>query len=217
MRADAPGRRWFGPVVLAGLGGSGLATLAANRPWFAYDEALDLAPVAGLADTVGQVPLAAALGLVCLAAWGALLVTRGRLRRALAGLAALAAAGVLAAWAWAWGTVPATLADDAAALGAADVSTHATGWYALAGAGALVALGAAVAGVSLAPGWPEMGRRYDAPATAAALTQDRPAPERPVQNRPAPDRPGQDADEEVSGRDLWRALDEGRDPTAGEE
>lgn len=211
MRAEASRRQWFGPVVLAGLAGSGLATLAANRRWFAYDDTLAQAPLAGLADTGGQVPLAAALGLVCLAAWGALLVTRGRLRRALAGLAALGATGILAAWAWAWGAVPATLADDAAAIGATDVGTHATGWYALAGAGAVVALGAALAGCRLAPRWPEMGRRYDAPTAAG------PAGGRPPEGRPAEGRPGGDADEEVSGRDLWRALDEGRDPTAGEE
>lgn len=205
MPADGtPPRRWFGPVVLVGLAGSGLATLAANRLWFAYDEAQGRAPLVGLADTGGQVPLAAALGLVCLAAWGALLVTRGRLRRALALLAALAAAGVLATWGWAWRSVPDTLADEAAALGASDIGTHATGWFALAGAGALLALLAAVAGVRLVPGWPEMGRRYDAPAPAAG-------PPSPA------GRPGDDAEGEASGRDLWRALDEGRDPTAGEE
>jgi hypothetical protein len=39
------------------------------------------------------------------------------------------------------------------------------------------------------PQWPEMGRRYDAPTDAPA-TQ-----------------------EIESDRDLWKALDEGRDPT----
>ncbi len=204
MSADvAPPRRWFGPVVLVGLAGSGLATLAANRRWFAYDETQGRAPLVGLTDTGGQVPLAAALGLVCLAAWGALLVTRGRLRRALALLAALAAAGLLAAWGWAWRALPDTLADEAASLGAPDTGTHVTGWYALAGGGALLALLAAVAGVRLAPAWPEMGRRYDAPAAAGPST-------------PAGG-PGDDTEGETSGRDLWRALDEGRDPTEGEE
>ena len=44
-----------------------------------------------------RVPLAGALALVALAAWGVLLVTRGRVRRVMAALAALASLGVLVA------------------------------------------------------------------------------------------------------------------------
>ena len=44
------------------------------------------------------------------------------------------------------------------------------------------------------PGWPEMGRRYDAPADATA-------------ERAAP------LPEEQENLDLWKAMDEGRDPT----
>ena len=52
-----------------------------------------------------------------------------------------------------------------------------------------------VAAVRLVPGWPEMGRRYDAPADAAPA-----APEK--------------APEEQENLDLWKAMDEGHDPTA---
>ena len=58
----------------------------------------------------------------------------------------------------------------------------------LLGAGA----GAGVLAVRLAPAWPEMGSRYDAPGRREPTTgAEQPEPE----------------------RDLWHALDEGRDPT----
>ena len=47
----------------------------------------------------------------------------------------------------------------------------------------------AVLAVRLVPGWPEMGSRYDAPG--------HPTPPRIMSEQ----------------RDLWHALDEGRDPT----
>jgi hypothetical protein len=51
------------------------------------------------------------------------------------------------------------------------------------------------AAVRLVPGWPEMGRRYDAPADAAPQLAEQPP-------------------EEQENLDLWKAMDEGRDPTA---
>jgi hypothetical protein len=52
---------------------------------------------------------------------------------------------------------------------------------------------AALAAVRFVPSWPEMGARYDAPA--GARTEDEDAT--PKENI-----------------DIWKALDEGRDPTA---
>jgi hypothetical protein len=54
---------------------------------------------------------------------------------------------------------------------------------------AVLAVVAGVLAVVLVRRWPEMGSRYDAPTTAAPT------------------------DEIESDRDLWHALDEGRDPT----
>ena len=51
---------------------------------------------------------------------------------------------------------------------------------------------ATLAAVLLVPGWPEMGSRYDAPAAA------------PQRARLPPE----------TNIDIWKALDEGRDPTA---
>ena len=58
--------------------------------------------------------------------------------------------------------------------------------------------------VLLVPAWPEMGRRYDAPGTSTGTG-------------PAAAATGADGAEDVGDRahlDMWRALDEGHDPTA---
>lgn len=181
--------------MLAGLAGSGVATVGATNPWFVAD-LVDAAPVGpAVAGTGGQVPLAVSLGLVCLATWGALLVTRGGIRRALALAGAVAAAGLLVTWAWAWWSVPDELERDLVGRGATSVETSPGPWWWLSGLGGVVALAAAAAGVRLAPGWPEMGRRYDAPSGPMSLAD------------------GDRSESEATGRDLWRALDEGRDPT----
>jgi hypothetical protein len=52
-----------------------------------------------------------------------------------------------------------------------------------------------LAAVRLVPTWPEMGRRYDAPADTAPAPSEQPA-------------------EEQENLELWKAMDEGRDPTA---
>ena len=70
----------------------------------------------------------------------------------------------------------------------ADAST--TGWWVVASVGAVVALLGSALAVRHVRSWPEMGTRYDAPTAAAA-----------------PD-PAQ-----MEDLDLWRAIDEGRDPT----
>jgi len=89
----ADGRRLFAPTVLLGLAGSGLAALAGGKPWAAPDSQAG----STLVDhSGGHVPLAGALGLVALACWGVVLVTRARVRRAVAALGALVAAGLVA-------------------------------------------------------------------------------------------------------------------------
>jgi hypothetical protein len=123
------------------------------------------------------------------------LVTRGRFRRAIAVLAVLA--GLAAAGLALHGALEERTVDVGAWFvpdgdGAVPTPHHtAWGWIAL--AGALTTTGAALAAFRLAPGWPEMGRRYDAPTGAVA-------PAVPLEER--------------SSIDVWKALDEGRDPTA---
>jgi hypothetical protein len=182
-------RRLFGPTLLAGLAGAGLAAFAGGRPWASPDRT---GGTAALVDrSGGHVPLAAALGLVALACWGVLLVTRKVVRRVVAAVGVVAAAGLLAT-----SVLGRTSALDSARsatldLGVTGVGVHTTAWWWLGLLASLVAVAAAGAAIRLCPRWPEMGSRYDAPAV----------------------RPGA---EEMSEVDLWRAIDQGHDPTEGD-
>jgi uncharacterized membrane protein (TIGR02234 family) len=188
MSPPAEGRRWFGPAVLAGVAGTGITALAGAKPWAAPDGAAG----STLVDkTGGHVPLAAALGLVGLACWGVVLVTRGRVRRGVAALGALAAVGLVGT-----AVVGRSSALDSARtatvdLGRTPTGAHTTGWWVVALAAAVVALAASALAVRYAAVWPEMGARYDGPAGRRDATD------------PA----------EMEDVDLWRAIDEGRDPT----
>ena len=67
-----------------------------------------------------------------------------------------------------------------------------TGWYWLAVVSAFLVLASTVLALRLVRTWPEMGSRYDAPAGPTATPADQP----------------------TENIDIWKALDEGRDPTA---
>ncbi|QIK76270.1 Trp biosynthesis-associated membrane protein [Nocardioides piscis] len=193
-------RRTFGPVLLVGLASAALAALAGTKRWAdlgsaTYDstsETYRLESGQLLTTGAAQVPLVGALGLVLLACWGVLLVTRGRVRRGVALLALVTACGLLATTVVGLVSVPDALLD---AVREAGVSTDVTSasrtlwpWAALVGAVASVA--AAAVAVRHVSSWPEMGSRYDAPAAQARA-----------------------AAEPEDNLDIWRALDEGHDPT----
>jgi uncharacterized membrane protein (TIGR02234 family) len=183
-------RRTFGPVVLVGLASAGLAALAGNRTWATFDQASDGAsgsPIGVSLSTWPEAPLVSALAFVVLAAWGVLLVTRGRFRRGVAVLAVLASVGMLVAAAVVFASTAGDLVDAFDQVGV-EGRVNRTSWPFVALVAGLVSVAATVAAVRLAPGWPEMGSRYDAPGAA-----------------PPPN--------EQTGIDLWKALDEGRDPT----
>lgn len=193
--ADVP-RRTFGPVVLLGIASAGLAALAGSRAWVGFDvvEDPDTGSGGSYSSTIGisltglpEAPLVAALAFVVLAAWGVLLVTRGRVRRGMALLAAVASAGMLAAAVVAFVTSPDSLGDTFAEI-QVPVEVQRTAWPWLGVAASFVALLAAVLAWRLVPSWPEMGTRFDAPGST-----------------PPP--------REETSLDLWRALDHGRDPT----
>ncbi len=180
--------RSYAPAVLLGLGGGALAAVAGTKDWARAGG--DAAGVSVHAAAPGSeaAPLVVALALVALAGWGVVLVLRGRIRRAVAVIGALASAGVVAATVTATGAARQAALTAVAARGATgDTQAHLTGWFAAALAGGLLCLAAFAVAVLKAPRWPAMGSRYDAPAAR---------PRRPE-----------------SDQDLWRALDEGRDPT----
>jgi hypothetical protein len=179
-------RRTFGPIVLTGLAGAGLAAFAGGRAWAAPDTT---SGTAALVDrSGGHVPLAAALGLVALACWGVLLVTRKVVRRVVAALGVLVSAGLLVTSVLGRSSALSSARDATVNLGVTGVGVHTTAWWWVGLLVSLVALAAALLAVRHCPAWPEMGSRYDAPVS-----------------RPAA--------EEMSEVDLWRALDQGRDPT----
>lgn len=198
-------RSTFGPVVLLGLAASGLAAVAGHHALLEVPDALLKASGPAAFATQDQrgvdVPLAGALALVALACWGVLLVTRGRVRRVVALIATLAAAGVLVAAVFG-GFVDVASAE--ADLGARisptgqSVPLDRTIWLWLTVLTAAVSLVAGAAAVRFSPQWPEMGSQYDAPTGGSAAT---PA------TSPAAD-PGS-----LSNLDLWKSLDEGADPT----
>ena len=200
-------RRTFGPVVALGLASAGLGAWAGTKPWVegAGADPITDGPSAAVASTswgeVASSPLATALAFVVMACWGVLLVTRGRFRRAVAALSVLAALGYAATVAWAPFTLPDHLVEQVRRrTGATLDDTSLTGWYWLAAVAALMVLASTVLALRLVRAWPEMGSRYDAPTGARgggdADAAAGPA-ERPTENI-----------------DIWKALDEGRDPTA---
>jgi hypothetical protein len=193
-------RTGFGPTVVAGLAAAVLAAVAGSRPWVVDGQAAppaDPVPGVDLADPVaaaGEVPVALALGLVVLAAWGVLLVTRGRVRRAVAALALLASAGLVAAVVVAALTLPDQVSDAIREQGG-DGEAAFSPWFWAAAVGALASVAAAWVAVRRVPAWPEMGSRYDAPGAAEAReTGEAPPSER-------------------TNIDLWKSMDEGHDPT----
>ncbi|CAN5669787.1 hypothetical protein BH11ACT8_BH11ACT8_13210 [soil metagenome] len=189
--------RRLGTVAGAGLATGALAAVAGNQAWVSVDDVGGGQVVGGsgiplstLADA--SAPPVTALALVLLATWGVVLVTRGRFRRAITWLGLLAAVGTVVfavlVWVVAADDVRTTVSDPNLAL------SHTIWSY----VGVVAALGAALFSVQAVRSvreWPEMGRRYDAPGAAP----DAPPPDVPIEDR--------------TNLDLWRAIDEGHDPT----
>lgn len=168
--------------------------VAAAKPWATArvgGQGLPSLPVS--VDGADAVPLVAALGLVLLAGAVSLAATRNQGRR-LAGLLLVVAAVVVG-----WQTVTAGPAISDAlreqtvgSVGSGDLpDANGTAWRWLTLVGAGLSLAAGVAAVSKGPDWPAMGSRYDVPTTAR----------------------GTSALGEQEDADLWRAIDEGEDPT----
>lgn len=197
-------RRTFGPVVVLGVASAALAAWAASKPWVdgtgadsSVEASVSVATTA--AGEIASSPLGTALAFVVLACWGVLLVTRGRFRRVIAGLSVLAALGYAATVVWAPFSLPDHLVEQVRRrTGVTLEDTALTGWFWLACVAALLVLASTVLALRLVRTWPEMGTRYDAPTGARAAGDGAGAPsERPTDNI-----------------DIWKALDEGRDPTA---
>ena len=184
-------------MVLLGLASAALAAVAAGKPWIGAPRSGNAGGASDATmtalDAGTRYPLASALSLVLLAAWGVLLVTRGRVRRVFALLAAVAAVALAVSVVVAHATLPGAARESFPQLiGRGSRDAGFTGWFWTCAVCSAVALVAAALAVRWVGRWPEMGSRYDAPG-AAGTTSD--------QGVRDPD------------RELWHALDEGRDPT----
>ena len=177
-------RRTFGPTVLLGIAGAALATAGANQPWA---EASTRSPALRTVTADGTDVAAGVLplALVALAAWGTVLVLRRRARRLVSVVGLLAAGGAAAVALTAAPTAP-DVALSLLGAGSADQATQdATAWPFVTAGGALAAAAAFVVALLHAGRWPELSSRYDAPGDTGP----------------------------ADSQDLWKALDEGRDPT----
>lgn len=192
-------RRTYGPTLALGVAGAGLATVAGGQRSVSVQGPAGQPEVVGLIESAGQLPLATTLGLVALAAWGVLLVTRAWVRRVAGLIGALAATGTLASVVAGRWTLPDQTTQSYADLGYSVASVDFTWWWWLGLLGAVVATVAAVAAVVWLRHWPEMGTRYDTPTG------------QPSSSLAAPTAP---KESEPSDLDLWKAIDQGRDPTA---
>jgi len=178
-------RGTFWPTVLVGAASAGLAATAAGRPWATATATVAETTQDASARGSDVAPIGLALGLVALAAWGAVLVLRSRGRRVAAGLGLLASVGTLVAAA---GAADAARADALALVGGPEFAEASlTGWYFVTAVASAVTALLFVVAVVRAGAWPQMAGRYDAPGAV---------PERPADQG-----------------DLWKALDEGHDPT----
>lgn len=187
MAERTAGRRTFGPVVLVGLlAGIGLA-VAGAEPWARLDEEAAQRPgvlvAYGVTGDLGVVSAANALGLVTLACWGVLLVSRGRFRRATSVLGLLAAAACVVTVVVSYATLPDDLREPFREMSVDPPGVDRTGWFWVGAVASVVGLIAWMAAVRWVRSWPEMGARYDTPSDSP--------PE-----------------------DLWKAMDQGHDPTS---
>lgn len=184
----------FGPALGVGLAAGALVAVAATKPWVVPSSS-EGDPL-GLLAEAGKMPLAGALSLVVLGCWGVLLVTRRRVRRVVAvlGLLGAVALGVTVVMGWLTLDEQVTQALEASAAAGRDTEVHHSAWFWAAAVGSSLSVAAAAAAVRFAPDWPEMGRRYDAPGASRGSTT---------------------TEEEPSSLDLWKSIDEGRDPTVG--
>ena len=150
--------RSFGPLVVLGVGAAALTAAASSQPLARVESEVRAVPTSAIPQAAGgELPLATTLSLVVLAAWGVVLVTRGRVRLAVSMLGAAAALGVLATAVSGWWLVPQPGGDG----------SELTAWFWLMLVAAFSSAVAAVLAVARVRTWPEMGTRYDTPSDAS--------------------------------------------------
>jgi uncharacterized membrane protein (TIGR02234 family) len=194
--------RTYAVVLLVGLLSAAAVAVGVTRPWYeAFATGKNLPRLQAAATGADLMPLAGALGVVLLGSFGAVVATRGAVRRALGVLIVVCSIVVLGAAAHP-GSAAQVLTDGLSARGWSGGSYLTAGrpwrWLVLVGAAGCLVAGAAVA--CFGARWPTLGQRYGAPAPVADPTAVG-----------AGSRTG--GDDDVTDEQLWRALDRGDDPT----
>ena len=188
-------RRLLAPSVLGAMATGGLAFFAASRTWAHATVEASGVPTAPIevsgSDAVALVP---ALALVIVAAALAVLAASVRIRRVVGLLIVMVAVigivVILRAASDIDKAVDAAVHDSPAFIGTnapGVVSLSAWRWVAAAAFVLSAFVGAVITGFGAT--WPTMGRKYDAPKAHTATK------------------------EVETEADIWKALDEGRDPT----
>ena len=189
-------RRTYAQTLVVGLLSAGAVSVGVSRPWVSATAKVTGMPVIHAAvNGADLAPLAGALGFVLLASFGAVIATRGWVRRGLGVLVVVAALVVLVAVIHPGETGSAVeqgLSAKGWSGGPYDASTSVWRW--LVGLGALGCLAAGLLVARFGGSWASMGTRYDAPGGTA------------------PQAPG-GPEAEPTETDLWRSIDSGHDPT----
>jgi uncharacterized membrane protein (TIGR02234 family) len=188
----------YGPTLVIGLAGAVAVMVGVAKPWVtATARQTGLPQIEVSVSGADLAPLAGALGVVVLAAFGAVIATRGWVRRCLGGLIVVASLVVLVSAIHppgATGALEDALSAKGWSGGDYDSGTAWWRWLALVGSVATTLAGVAIS--LYGARWATMGAAYDAPGTA----QDT-----------VPAKPHDAAS--ASEADVWREIDEGRDPT----
>jgi uncharacterized membrane protein (TIGR02234 family) len=186
--------RLYGPIVLGILGAGALALFAVTRAWATATVRTPGVPIDTVeASGADGAPVLVILAIVVVAA-GLAVVASGGWVRQLVGLtiAAVAACAAVRALSLDIGGAPIAraLRESPANLGAVHPVPDVSSWPVVATVafGVAALLGSCV--VAFGRQWPRMGSRYDRPASA------------PPEQR-----------ELLEEADVWRALDDGHDPT----
>ncbi len=192
---DDLGRRLYGAVLVLGLLGALGVTVGVARPWITATSTLrGLPTIHASASGADLAPVAGALGVAVLAALGAVVATRGMVRRVLGAAILVASVVVLVSVVAPSGSgevLRSGLSSKGWPGGDYQTTTEPWRWLVLAAAAAAALAGAAT--VRFGGQWAVMGSRYDAPRAAGRVD--------PV---PA---------DQLTENDVWQAIDSGRDPT----
>ena len=188
-------RRLYGPSVLAGIVVGGFAFFAAGRVWGTTEVSASGLP----SDTVTvtgteALPVVGALALVIVAGSIAVLAASARFRR-IVGVVLTITGLVGAVLAFLYGDPVLDALDTAVKESPAFTGSNSpdvfgmTGWPIAAASAFILATILGIVVMKYGRQWPTMGRKYDAPAARTPVEDPK------------------------SEADLWKALDEGRDPT----